>query len=160
LTGRYELRGLSMNSIEKASKSDIEALLDIQVSAFSTDQKLCGSAPPGYDDYEYQLKAMKRYSYYVIKHKNSVVGGFYFSVEQDSLKLLRLFVAPTHQDMGVGTFALDFLLDIARPGTVIELETPTFSTAAQRFYEKNGFRKAKLIDYGSSQSYQYSKTVT
>ncbi|KON58312.1 acetyltransferase, partial [Vibrio parahaemolyticus] len=29
-----------MNSIEKASKSDIEALLDIQVSAFSTDQKL------------------------------------------------------------------------------------------------------------------------
>ncbi|MGL0953369.1 GNAT family N-acetyltransferase, partial [Vibrio vulnificus] len=157
---RYELRGLSMNSIEKASKSDIEALLDIQVSAFSTDQKLCGSGPPGYDDHEYQLKAMKRYSYYVIKHKSDVVGGFYFSVEQDSLKLLRLFVAPTHQGLGIGTFALDFLLEIARPGTVIELETPTFSTAAQRFYEKNGFRKAKLIDYGSSQSYQYSKSVT
>ncbi|GAJ74245.1 hypothetical protein JCM18904_5226 [Vibrio sp. JCM 18904] len=77
-----------MNSIEKARKSDIEALLDIQVSAFSTDQKLCGSGPPGYDDYEYQLKAMKRYSYYVIKHQSDVVGGFYFSVEQDSLKLL------------------------------------------------------------------------
>ncbi|ELA8172077.1 GNAT family N-acetyltransferase [Vibrio parahaemolyticus] len=149
-----------MNSIEKASKSDIEALLDIQVSAFSIDQKLCGSGPPGYDDHEYQLKAMKRYSYYVIKHKSDVVGGFYFSVEQDSLKLLRLFVAPTHQGLGIGTFALDFLLEIARPGTVIELETPTFSTAAQRFYEKNGFRKAKLIDYGSSQSYQYSKSVT
>ncbi len=63
-----------MNSIEKASTSDIEALLDIQVSAFSTDQKLCGSGPPGYDDHEYQLKAMKRYSYYVIKHKSDVVG--------------------------------------------------------------------------------------
>ncbi|MGI9950720.1 GNAT family N-acetyltransferase, partial [Vibrio hyugaensis] len=157
---RYELRGLSMNSIEEACKSDIEALLDIQVSAFSTDQKLCGSGPPGYDDYEYQLKAMKRYSYYVIKHQSDVVGGFYFSVEQDSLKLLRLYIAPTHQGLGIGTFALDFLLEIARPGTVIELETPTFSTAAQRFYEKNGFRKVNLIDYGSSQSYQYSKSVT
>ncbi|EIZ1335989.1 GNAT family N-acetyltransferase [Vibrio diabolicus] len=149
-----------MYSIEKACKSDIEALLDIQVSAFSTDQKLCGSGPPGYDDYEYQLKAIKRYSYYVIKHKSTVVGGFYFSVEHDSLRLLRLYIAPTHQGLGIGTFALDFLLEIARSGTVIELETPTFSTAAQRFYEKNGFRKVKLIDYGSSKSYQYSKSVT
>ena len=47
LIGRYELRGLSMNSIEKARKSDIEALLDIQVSAFSTDQKFFGSGLPG-----------------------------------------------------------------------------------------------------------------
>ncbi len=149
-----------MYSIEKACKSDIEALLDIQVSAFSTDKKICGSGPPGYDDYEYQLKAIKCYSYYVIKHKSTVVGGFYFLVEHDSLRLLRLYIAPTHQGLGIGTFALDFLLEIARSGTVIELETPTFSTAAQRFYEKNGFRKVKLNDYGFSKSYQYSKSVT
>ncbi|WP_447065998.1 GNAT family N-acetyltransferase [Vibrio alginolyticus] len=149
-----------MYSIEKACENDIQALLDIQVSAFSIDKKLCGSGPPGYDDYEDQLKAIKRYSYYVIKHKSTVVGGFYFLVDDDSLSLLRLYIAPTHQGLGIGTFTLDFLLEIARSGTVIELETPTFSIAAQRFYEKNGFRKIKLIDYGSSKSYQYCKRVT
>lgn len=144
-----------MYAIEKAALDDIEALVDIQISAFSPDRIICGSGPPGYDDYDHQAKALEKYCYYVIRHESEVVGGFYFLQVHKIINLYRLFIAPACQGLGIGTSALDFLKHEASYGTVIELETPTFSVTAHRFYEKNGFQRTAVIEYGASQAYRY-----
>ena len=149
-----------MYSIEKARLEDIETLIAIQISAFSSDRAICGSGPPGYDDYDHQAKVLMETSYYVIRREKRIVGGFYFIQTPDRIILHRLFIDPRYQSRGIGTFTLDFLKHAAPYGTIIELETPTFSTNAHRFYESNGFQRITSIDYGSSRSYLYRQVIT
>ncbi|RBM26331.1 GNAT family N-acetyltransferase [Vibrio tarriae] len=146
-----------MYFIERATIDDIERLVEIQVSAFANDQKQCGSGPPGFDSHEYQTQCLERYSYFVIKSSSKVVGGFYYSVSGGNLNLIRLFVDPNFQRQGLGGNVLNFLISQVRTGMNIELETPTFSVEAQRFYEKSGFQKVQRIQYPSGSSYLYRK---
>jgi len=145
--------------IEKASLDDIEKLVEIQISAFSNDSKMCGSGPPGFDSSEHQIKCLDNYFYYVIKDSKETVGGFYFSVDEKGLNLIRLFVEPSQQNQGLGKLVLDFLANQISESMYIELETPTFSVEAQRFYENNGFQKVQIIDYKSGSSFLYRKSV-
>ncbi|WP_413757859.1 GNAT family N-acetyltransferase, partial [Vibrio vulnificus] len=86
------------------------------------------------------------------KDAGEVVGGFYYSVDEECLQLIRLYVEPSYQHQGVGKMVLDYLVRQVSSGLHIELETPTFNTAAHRFYERNGFQKVKTIDYVSGSS--------
>ncbi|EGQ8075498.1 GNAT family N-acetyltransferase [Vibrio vulnificus] len=146
-----------MYMIERATIDDIEKLVEIQVSAFENDRKQCGSGPPGFDSHEYQTQCLERYSYFVIKSSSNVVGGFYYSLSEENLSLIRLFVDPNFQRQGLGENALNFLINQVRTGMYIELETPTFSVEVQRFYEKSGFQKVQRIQYPSGSSYLYRK---
>ncbi|ELV8679899.1 GNAT family N-acetyltransferase [Vibrio vulnificus] len=146
-----------MYLIERATIDDIEKLVEIQVSAFANDRKQCGSGPPGFDSHEYQIQCLERHSYFVIKSSSNVVGGFYYSVSEGNLSLIRLFVDPNFQRQGLGGNALNFLINQVRTGMYIELETPTFSVEAQRFYEKSGFQKVHKIQYPAGSSYLYRK---
>ncbi|WP_274017463.1 GNAT family N-acetyltransferase [Vibrio parahaemolyticus] len=148
-----------MYSIEKASINHVERLVEIQISAFSNDRKLCGSGPPGYDITEHQRACLENYFYFVIKDAGEVVGGFYYSVDEEYLQLIRLYVEPSYQHQGVGKMVLDYLVRQVSTGLHIELETPTFNTAAHRFYERNGFQKVKTIDYVSGSSILYRMLV-
>ncbi|KOC97960.1 acetyltransferase [Vibrio parahaemolyticus] len=148
-----------MYSIEKVSLTDIEELVRVQTAAFARDKDICGFGPPGFDNKEHQIKATKNYSYYAIRHLDNIVGGFYFSVTNTGINLIRLFVEPNYQCCGIGSIALDFLIEQASKGSVIDLETPTFSVNAQRFYEKNGFHKVSVIKYGAGDSYLYRKLL-
>ncbi|EHK2775714.1 GNAT family N-acetyltransferase, partial [Vibrio vulnificus] len=91
-----------MYMIERATIDDIEKLVEIQVSAFENDRKQCGSGPPGFDSHEYQAQCLERYSYFVIKSSSNVVGGFYYSLSEENLSLIRLFVDPNFQRQGLG----------------------------------------------------------
>ncbi|MEN2268975.1 GNAT family N-acetyltransferase [Vibrio diabolicus] len=144
-----------MYSIEKASLNHIERLVEIQISAFSNDRKVCGAGPPGFDSTEYQIVCLESYFYFVIKRSKEVVGGFYFSVDEERLNLIRLFVEPSYQRQGLGKMVLDYLVRQVSHGMYIELETPTFNTDAHRFYERNGFHKAEKVDYKSGSSFLY-----
>ncbi|EGQ7800939.1 GNAT family N-acetyltransferase [Vibrio parahaemolyticus] len=148
-----------MYSIEKASINHVERLVEIQISAFSNDRQLCGSGPPGYDSTEHQRACLENYFYFVIKDAGEVVGGFYYSVDEECLQLIRLYVEPSYQHQGVGKMVLDYLVRQVSTGLHIELETPTFNTAAHRFYERNGFQKVKTIDYVSGSSILYRMLV-
>ncbi|MFW8651400.1 GNAT family N-acetyltransferase [Vibrio diabolicus] len=148
-----------MYSIEKASVNHIERLLEIQMSAFSNDRQLCGSGPPGYDSTEHQRACLDNYFYFVIKGAEEVVGGFYYSVDEERLQLIRLYVEPTYQRQGLGKMVLDYLVRQISSGLHIELETPTFNTAAHRFYERYGFHKVETIDYESGSSILYRMQV-
>ena len=148
-----------MYLIERASLDDVEKLVEIQISAFSTDFKMCGSGPPGFDSLEHQIKCLDNYFYFVIKGSTETVGGFYFSVDEKSLNLIRLFVEPSKQNQGLGKLVLDFLANQMSKNMSIELETPTFSVEVQRFYENNGFQKVQRIDYKSGSSFLYRKSI-
>lgn len=146
--------------IEKANECDMHELVRLQIRAFASDRALCGSGPPGYDSYDHQRYAASCYQYYVIKQNSQRVGGFYFLYQSGILQLIRLFIAPDYQGRGMGQMVLEFLKAHVLPGEVIELETPTFSVGAQRFYEKQGFQRIKRIQYGASDAYLYRLIVT
>ncbi|MDF4434447.1 GNAT family N-acetyltransferase [Vibrio parahaemolyticus] len=148
-----------MYSIEKASLNHIERLVEIQISAFSNDRKVCGAGPPGFDSTEYQIECLESYFYFVIIHSKEIAGGFYFSVDEERLNLIRLFVGPSYQRQGLGKMVLDYLVREASHGMHIELETPTFNTDAHRFYERNGFHKVETVDYESGSSFLYRMLV-
>jgi len=148
-----------MYSIEKASINHVERLVEIQISAFSNDRQLCGSGPPGYDSTEHQRACLENYFYFVIKDAEEVVGGFYYSVDEECLQLIRLYVEPSYQHQGLGKMVLDYLVRQVSSGLHIDLETPTFNTAAHRFYERNGFHKVETIDYVSGSSILYRMLV-
>ena len=148
-----------MYSIEKASLNHIERLVEIQISAFSNDRKVCGAGPPGFDSSEYQIRCLESYFYFVIQRSKEVVGGFYYLIDEERLNLIRLFVEPNYQRQGLGKMVLDYLVMQASHGMHIELETPTFNTDAHRFYEKNGFHKAETVNYESGSSFVYRMLV-
>ncbi|MEI8597928.1 GNAT family N-acetyltransferase [Vibrio sp. M60_M31a] len=95
----------------------------------------------------------------MIKRSKEVVGGFYFSVDEERLNLIRLFVEPSYQRQGLGKMVLDYVVRQVSHGMYIELETPTFNTDAHRFYERNGFHKAETVDYKSGSSFLFRMLV-
>ncbi|WP_274064354.1 GNAT family N-acetyltransferase [Vibrio parahaemolyticus] len=133
-----------MYSIETAFINHVERLVEIQISAFSNDRQSCGSGPPGYDSSEHQRACLENYFYFVIKGAKEVVGGFYYSVDEERLQLIRLHIEPSYQCQGLGKMVLDYLVKQVSSGFHIELETPTFNTAAHRFYEGMAFTRLKL----------------
>lgn len=148
-----------MYRIEKATLGDIDTLVQIQMAAFANDQQICGSGPPGFDSVQHQSEALGLYAYYVVKSHEDVVGGFYFDIQGTTLHLMRLFIHPSCQSQGVGSLVFPFLSQEVAFIKTIELETPTFSLSAQRFYERNGFQQITRVEYEEGCSYLYRKAL-
>ena len=146
-----------MFSINHASQADINRLIELQILAFAEDKKRCGSGPPGYDSVEHQLQALENHTYCKINQLNDIIGGFYYSKSENTIHLIRLFIAPQFHRQGAGQAAVKYLTAKLKSNGIVELETPTFSTNAQHFYEKNGFVKIKRIEYRDGCSYLYKK---
>lgn len=88
-----------------------------------------------------------------------LLAGFTILNSENTIHLIRLFIAPQFHRQGAGQAALKYLTAELKSNGIIELETPTFSINAQHFYEKNGFIKMKRIEYRDGSSYFYKKNT-
>lgn len=89
-----------------------------------------------------QESLLKSFSYVAVNSNNEIVGfgDFIINKKDDLPKILRLYVDPTHQKLGIGK---QLLLDIENKAkelqySKIRLES---SKAAQNFYLRMGYRK-------------------
>lgn len=85
----------------------------------------------------------------IIQCDEDDIGCIALIDEPDALTLEKLYILPSHQNRGIGTFLLRCLIERADAGgQAIRLRVLHVNPARQ-FYERNGFR----IDHSSNERY-------
>jgi GNAT superfamily N-acetyltransferase len=135
-----------------SSEDDAKALCRAQCEAFDAEaRRLHWSGPrgpEGYDDIEGQLDLIRRTSFFRIVLAGKTVGGVAIVDSGNKCRLVRIFVDPTHQGMGIGHVAILQLMERYPNAAIWELDTPSWSLRNHRFYESLGFRKVDETDEG------------
>jgi GNAT superfamily N-acetyltransferase len=130
-------------SLIQATQFDSERLAEISKNAFDTDVDYGSTdigGPPGYDDPEWQNRAMKIMDYYCILLEDSIVGGVVVGDGGGVHKILeRIFVEPENFRKGVGSQAMKLTMNEYPEATVWTLGTPEWNIRTKAFYEKLGF---------------------
>jgi GNAT superfamily N-acetyltransferase len=129
--------------IERATPGDAEALVAVQVAAFHDDARLHPEVPlggpPGYDSVDRMLAEIESTHCFKILDGNRVIGGIIVIDEgAGRFHLEVLVVDPDWHNRGVGTEAMSFIEE-AFPAEIWTLDTPTYATRNQYFYERLGY---------------------
>ncbi len=128
---------------ELATPADAEDLVKVQIAAFHDDARLYPGVeiggPPGYDSVEETLATIARGECYKVSLNREIIGGMTV-IDQGAghFHLGVLAIDPAHHNQGFGTLAMGFI-ERTFPATVWTLDTPTFATRNQHFYERLGF---------------------
>ena len=128
----------------RARAADAEALAKACERAFHSDVD-CGAptvtgGPPGYNSAAFQRKAMKWSEYYKIVVDDEIAGGvFYRRTAPREFELDRIFVDPAFQNQGIGTKAMEFVLEAEPLAKRWTLGTPEWNVRTRHFYPKFGF---------------------
>jgi RimJ/RimL family protein N-acetyltransferase len=135
-----------------SSENDAERLCQLQRAAFDAESERFHRSrpfgPEGYDIIYGLVDLMRRTELHRIMHRGSTVGGLAVTVSGSIGRLVRIFVDPSHQGMGIGRTALLQLMDRCPNVSKWELGTPDWSSRNHRFYESLGFRKVGETDQG------------
>jgi len=99
---------------ECANLSDAKSLVNVQIAAFHYDSVLYPTieigGPPGYDSVPViQQKIVRNESYKIIVDACIVGGIVVFMKGSEHCHLDLLFIAPHHQNRGIGTSAMYFI---------------------------------------------------
>jgi GNAT superfamily N-acetyltransferase len=133
-----------------SSENDAERLCQIQRAAFDAESERLHRSrpfgPEGYDSIAGLVDLMRRTELHRIMHRGSTVGGLAVTVSGSDGRLVRIFVDPSRQGMGIGRTALSLLMDRYPNVSKWELDTPDWSSSNHRFYESLGFRKVGETD--------------
>jgi ribosomal protein S18 acetylase RimI-like enzyme len=125
-------------TIRPGSLNDLEALIDLEKKAFSTDR---------FDRQQYiYLLTKARASVIVLEKEGSVRGAAVMLWRKNSNKgrLYNIVVDPTLQRMGMGAILLGACEREAlkRNRTIVSLEVRSDNLSAVRFYEERGYKVA------------------
>lgn len=136
-------------TIERAAEADAETLLAAQIAAFHDDTRLYGvplGGPPGYTDIERLRRDIRETDYYKIVYDGRIVGGIGVYRERSGhVHIDVLYIHPQYHNLGIGTRTMQ-LIEAAYPAAATwTLNTPTYATRNQHFYEKFGY-----VKYGQS----------
>jgi GNAT superfamily N-acetyltransferase len=135
-----------------STENDADRLCQLQRAAFEAESdRFHGSGPfgpEGYDSVQGQIDLMCRTDLYKIMCKGSMVGGLAVTDSGRICRLVRIFVDPLHQGMGIGRTALILLMGRYPNASKWELDTPDWSSNNHRFYESMGFRKVGETEQG------------
>jgi GNAT superfamily N-acetyltransferase len=135
-----------------SSEQDAERLCQLQRAAFDAESERFHRSrpfgPEGYDSVSGQVDLMRRTELYQIMFRGSAVGGLAVTVSGGAGRLVRIFVDPLHQGMGIGRTALELLTERHPDVSKWELDTPDWSSRNHSFYESLGFHKVGETDRG------------
>lgn len=130
-------------SLIQATEFDAERLAELSKLAFDTDMEVGAPSeggPPGYDDSEWQKRAMKIMDYYCVLLDESILGGVIVGSGGEEHKVLeRIFIDPVHHNRGIGTRAMELTMELYPMAKVWTLGTPEWNARTRHFYEKLGF---------------------
>ncbi|MBI1257757.1 MAG: GNAT family N-acetyltransferase [Chloroflexi bacterium] len=132
-----------MITFERATPADAETLRDVQVASFHSDALnypgIKESGPPGYDQVETVLRNMQESDFYKIAVDGQIIGGItVFDEGEGHYHIGLLYLDPAYHNLGIGTRAMEFI-EQSYPARLWTLDTPTYATRNQHFYEKFGY---------------------
>lgn len=131
-------------TFERATPADAEALVQAQIAAFHHDTVLYGvelGGPPGYDSVADAIEKMQDALYYAIRLDGVIVGGIVvFEHDANDHHLDLIYLAPDYHGLGIGSQAMHFI-EQAHPAARWTLDTPSWASRNQHFYEKFGYIK-------------------
>ncbi|OGP02690.1 MAG: ribosomal-protein-alanine N-acetyltransferase [Deltaproteobacteria bacterium GWA2_38_16] len=120
--------------IVKAAESDIAEICAIEQKSF----------PDPWAEALFQdiLNNPSQCFYVAKNNRNHIVGYIIFWSIVDEVHILNLCVAPEYLKQGVGSHLLQFCLEFYKGKTIslFSLEVRTSNSAAQKLYEKFGFK--------------------
>lgn len=146
---------------EPATPHDAEDLVRVQIAAFHDDARLHPGVPiggpPGYDSVEEMLTKIARRECRKISLDGETIGVI-IVIDQSSghFHLDVLAIDPNHHNKGFGTQAMKFI-EQTFPATVWTLDTPTYATRNQHFYERLGFVRVGETVFPDITLIQYEK---
>jgi ribosomal protein S18 acetylase RimI-like enzyme len=148
---------------EQATPADAEALVEVQIAAFHDDARLHPGVPmggpPGYDSVQRMLATIDRGECHKISLDGEIIGGI-IVIDQGAghFHLDVLVVDPAHHNQGIGTEAMAFI-ERTFPAKFWTLDTPTFATRNQHFYERLGFVRVGETVFTDITLIQYEKVL-
>ncbi len=88
--------------------------------------------------------------YYKILDGGRIIGGMIvFDLGRGHYELGRIFIAPEYQNQGIGAQALQFIEGAYPQARRWTLDTPSWATRNQHFYEAHGYvKKREAALYG------------
>ena len=148
---------------EQATRLDAEDLVRVQIAAFHDDARLHPGVPiggpPGYDSVEEMLAKIARGECHKISLDGEIIGGI-IVIDQGSgqFHLDVLVIDPDCHNRGFGTQAMEFI-ERTFPASVWTLDTPTYATRNQHFYERLGFVRVGETVFPDITLIQYEKRM-
>jgi ribosomal protein S18 acetylase RimI-like enzyme len=141
-----------MLKIEQANIRDADELAQLSKQAFDDDIHYGAprpGGPPGYDDPVWQRRMMKLGEYYKVLQDGQMIGGVVVSRKKVlEYEVTRVFIAPEHQNQGLGEQVFEFLWETYPLTKRWTLGTPKWNARNQHFYKKVGFEKIGVDRWG------------
>ena len=130
-------------SFEPATSADAEMLVRVQTDSFNSDSLtypgIEPGGPSGYDKIESVLEQIRDDLVHKIVYDGKIVGGIVVEdLGQGHFHLDRLYIDPAYHNLGIGSRAMNFI-EREYPARLWTLNTPTYATRNQHFYEKFGY---------------------
>jgi len=135
---------------ERAIPEDVPILAEVSKRAFHSDVNCGGSGeggPPGYDSAEWQAQMMsyEPIIYYKVSYNDTIIGGLIVWVQgEGKYNLCRIYIDPEFHNQGIGTQAMNFVLQAFPDAKIWTLDTPAWNRRTRYFYEKLGFKISKI----------------
>ncbi|WP_199880558.1 GNAT family N-acetyltransferase [Bacillus massiliglaciei] len=126
---------------------DITALLAIQQAAFQEDLEKYEDfeTSPACETPEKLEENIHTYHHFTILDGETIIGAIDVRGHQEHRHIDKLFIAPSYQNKGAGTAAMEFLKNQFPDAQRWSLYTPSLSFRNHHFYEKSGFTKKKRL---------------
>jgi ribosomal protein S18 acetylase RimI-like enzyme len=149
---------------ERATPADAADIVNVQIAAFHDDARLYPGVqvggPPGYDSVEEMLAKIDRGECHKVLLDGEIIGGITV-IDQGAghFHVDVLAIDPSHHNKGFGTKAMQFI-EQSFPATVWTLDTPSFATRNQHFYERLGFIRVGETVFPGITLIHYEKRLT
>lgn len=128
-------------NLVEAEEDDAHLLTEISKRAFEYGVEEV-SRPSGYDTYKDQMRLMEYNDYHRITMDGYTVGGVVTAQRGEGRReIVRLFVDPENQRMGVGSRAVELLVSMHPEARLWTLGVPEGANGAKAFFEGLGFEQ-------------------
>ncbi len=131
-------------TLSEASEADSECLAEIAKRAFDSDVDVGAPAPggpQGYDSPAFYTRSLRFLDCYVILPGEEMVGGIMVNVGGSHGIVERIFVDPDHHRKGIGSKAMELVMERYPDVSLWTLGSPEWNTRTERFFEKFGFKQ-------------------
>jgi lincosamide nucleotidyltransferase A/C/D/E len=126
----------------RAAAEDAGVLAAISRLAFDGDVRYGApgpGGPPGYDSPAWQRRMMQAGEYFRIVLGGDTIGGvILFRQSPQEIQVGRIFLAPAHQDKGIGRRVFELLWDAYPLVRRWALDTPLWNARNRHFYRRVG----------------------
>jgi GNAT superfamily N-acetyltransferase len=142
-------------TFERASATDTEALVKVQIRAFHDDARIYPGVeiggPPGYDSVEHTRHKIEQTDFYKIEVNEEIIGGIVvFDQGGGHFHLDLLYLDPDYHNQGIGSQAMQFI-ELTYAASKWSLDTPLWAVRNHHFYEKFGYIKVGEVQEESAQ---------